>query len=198
VIPTHESKSIDVNLRDWRVERSPDSAAPVGFAFPPPFDNYAGVFPSLDGRLNWREDAHFVGAHGWFKVSILDVTTGENALDRNIRNNVEMLQGGQFPTSTFTVRSISSSRACLESGKAVAVTLEGQFELKGVVVDLTVPASIALQTDSGGGRRLRLAGCFFIEQLRERFNISGPGTDDEPAGNRVRVEFNVVLVPVGP
>jgi len=85
VIPTHESKSIDVNLRDWRVERSPDSAAPVGFAFPPPFDNYAGVFPSLDGRLNWREDAHFVGAHGWFKVSILDVTTGENVASADLK-----------------------------------------------------------------------------------------------------------------
>lgn len=198
VTPSHESTSIKVNVRQWRVERSSSSPAPVRFAFPPPFENHTGVFPSLDGRLYCAEGGSLAGAHGWFTVNILDVTTGEDDLDQNVRHNVEMLQGKTFPTSTFTVRSISSSRSTLESGETVSVTLEGPLELKGVVVDLIVPASITLQLDSAGGRRLRLAGRFFLEQLRERFRIAGPGTNDGPSGNRVTVEFDVVLVPVEP
>jgi len=179
------SRSVEV----WRVDPASSEKPPVWFSFPEPFQIYAGEFPRVEGELRFDDQ----GASGWFRVPILEVTLGEADLDSNVRNNMEMLAGKQHSTSTVSVRAIRGLGPDLRSG--ASVTLLGELELKGVKVTIQSPATLE-ESGSDGARFRTLRGRFVIDRLRERFNILGPGTDDEPQGDRVEVFFDVTLARV--
>lgn len=168
----------------WRVDPGSGAKPPVWFSFPKPFESYAGEFPRIEGELRVGED----GTTGWFRVSILEVTLGEEELDKNVRNNLEMLAGKLHPRSTFTVHSMTASKPSQDD--PVDVLLHGELELKGTRVRVKAPA--VWTTDKGKPARLR--GGFSIESLRERFSIVGPGLEGEVSGDRVEVMFDVGLV----
>jgi len=181
-------------FRTWVV--APQGTAqppPVHFAFAPPVDDYAGEFQRMTGELRLRDDLCLDGARGSFSVSIFDLTMGDADLDANVRNNVEMLEGGRFPASTFRLNSIEGKAACLRVGEPTAVTLHGGLKLKGVAIPLAVAGTIEPRRGEDGSIILQLTGKFIIENLRERFSIFGPGGENEPAGNRVTVEVDVML-----
>lgn len=171
----------------WRVVENSDGHPPITFSFLEPFETYSGVFPRVEGELHFGHG----GATGWFRVAIMEVTLGEADLDANVRNNMEMLAGGKFPTSTFTVRSIVGARK--EYASEIPVTLFGGLELKDATAALIAPATIQ-DVEQDGKTLRRFRGQFMIEQLRERFRIIGPGAESDPAGNRVEVRFDVTLV----
>jgi polyisoprenoid-binding protein YceI len=167
----------------WRVDAESSATPPVWFSFPKPFESYAGEFPRVDGELRIGDDA----TTGWFRVSITEVTLGEEELDRNVRSNTEMLAGSRFPRSTFTVLAMVPPRP----GRSwpVDVVLHAELELKGIRMQVTAPAVLTFES----GKTARLRGGFSIESLREKFDVVGPGVDGEPAGNRVEVMFDVSL-----
>lgn len=153
------------------------------FSFPAPFQSYAGEFPRVEGELRVGED----GTTGWFRVSIMEVALGEAELDKNVRNNMEMLAGRLHPRSTFTVLSMTPPNP--NAAGPVDVVLHGELELKGMKVRVKAPAVLTLDK----GKPARLRGGFSIESLRERFSITGPGVEGEIAGDRVEVMFDVCL-----
>ncbi len=189
--PAASTPSVQV----WRVAPRNDSdPPPARFTFDAPVDNYAGEFARLTGELRLSGDLDLRGAGGAFEAHILDLTMGEKDLDANVRNNVELLCGKQFPVSTFTIRSIDGAGDRLRHNSANDVTLHGELTLKGVTIPLAVPAVLEPRTDTDGRRTIRLRASFAIEQLRARFNIYGPGGENEPAGDRVRVNVDTLLV----
>lgn len=168
----------------WQVDRDLSARPPVWFSFPKPFDTYAGEFPRVEGELR----VHDGTVEGWFRVRIMDVTLGEEELNKNVRHNMEMLAGGAHPTSTFTVRSISPWKSLAD--RATEDLFVGELELKGITVPIKAPAVM----DFSKSGRLRLKGGFVIESLKERFAIVGPGVEGETEGDRVEVLFDVTLL----
>lgn len=160
-----------------------EDEAPIKFSFPKPFESYAGEFPRVHGECL----VHKSGTTCGFLVFIMDATLGEDELDNNVRNNAEMLAGGRFPSSTFLIRSMAPSVAQLD--KPIDLVIDGALQLKGVTVPIKAPARwTPIHRDL-----VRFKGGFVIESLRERFTISGPGVEGDPAGDRVEVTFDVNL-----
>lgn len=186
----------DASLTKWTVRQDVQvEAPPIRFAFATPLEHYAGEIRRAGGELHLRKDLSLADAQGSFSVDIFALTMGEPDLDENVRNNVELLAGKKFPISRFTLRRISSDRERLTPGDSIAATLIGDFELKGVRIPLAASAVLELRTENAGPSTLSLTGSFTIESLRETFHILGPSGEDEPAGNRLTVEFHFVLVP---
>lgn len=168
----------------WRVDVEASAHPPVWFSFPKPFESYAGEFPRVEGELR----VSGAGASGWFRVSIMEVTLGEEELDKNVRHNMEMLAGTLHPRSTFTVLAITPRLPNTDA--PIDVVLQGELELKGIRAPVKAPAVMTFAK----GKPARLRGGFSIESLRDRFSVVGPGVEGEPAGNRVEVMFDVGLV----
>ena len=177
----HTARTPDFEL--WRVVAGSSAKPPVWFSFPKPFESYAGEFPRVEGEL--RIDEH--GTTGWFRVSIMEATLGEEELDKNVRNNMEMLAGGKYPVSTFHVLSMTPAKP--NANGPVDVVLRGELDLKGIRTQVKAPAVLTLEKS----KPARLRGGFSIESLRERFSIVGPGVEGEPSGDRVEVMFDVNL-----
>ncbi|MBI3834963.1 MAG: YceI family protein [Planctomycetes bacterium] len=187
------NRPVEQDLFIWRVV-SPQSEGnpPIRFHFAEPEDSYAGEFPLVRGWLSMNPDAIEDNFTGQFDVETKDVTMGEPDLDSNVRNNVEFLQATAFPISSYVVRSLAANDRRLEEGRPVPITMHGTFKLKGVETPLDVRATLRRVAKSQP-ERILLSGSFEIERLRDRFHISGPGTEDDPAGNQVQVDFNIEL-----
>lgn len=150
----------------------------------------AGEVRNVSGRLLLGPSDQLAGVQGRLDVNILEVTMGEPDLDSNVHNNVEFLQAKSFPQSSYEIRSITSAAKTLKPGEPAPVTLHGLFALKGVVVPMDVAAQMKLGKD-GAANSLTLEGSFAIEQLRERFHIAGPGAENDPAGDRLLLDFQI-------
>lgn len=162
------------------------------FSFPVPHEAYAGEVRAGRG---WVESDAGGRLRGEFTVRVDDVDMGEADLNQNIRYAAEMLRGKDFPEISFAFEDAQpAGRLAPEAGPVDAV-LEGTFRLKGVAVGLRVPARLQL-VPAASGSELDLRGSFELAQLRERFGISGPGAENDPAGDRVRITVHFVLVSV--
>jgi len=179
----------------WMIDESHEhDSAVIRFHFPPPHDAYAGEVRRVQGILHLDEEFRLGREGGWFSVDVMAVTLGEPDLDENVRNNVEFLYGKKFPISRFHLREIAVDRDRHIRGRRADVTLHGDFSLKGVSIPLSVPAMLEVAKEPNGRPGLDLLGSFVLEDLRETFGISGPGDEDDPAGNRLLFEFQFRLV----
>jgi len=171
-----------------------DENPPVRFRFPEPLDSYAGYVRKLQGKLAGDQNLRLFTIKGWFMADIQDVTLGDPDLDQSVRNSAELLNGRQFPVSTFTLDSVEGAADEIVEGASTRVKLRGTLELKGVAVPLEVDASFERRAAENGRPQLILKGSFGLEQLQEKFAITGPGGPDEPAGNRLVLDLHITLV----
>jgi hypothetical protein len=187
-----------------------DGSCNISFSFPPPHEDYSGEVRAATGWVEIEAAGH---ASGSFTVCAADVDMGEPDLTENVRFAAEMLRGKDFPYITFDFENahLSGCRSpsdgappkCAPAVSAVpsghpahSVVLDGTFRLKGVAIPLSVPAQVEFiprenETD------LHLQGAFELHDLRKRFAISGPGGDDDPAGDTLRLTFDFLLTPAG-
>jgi len=188
-------RTTDPRVTIWKIDESrKDGSSVIRFHFPPPQDVYAGEVGRVRGELYLGDDFLLDRSGGWFSVDVMDVTLGEPDLDENVRNNVELLSGKRFPTSTFRVRSITADQGRIVPGRRAEVTLHGDFELKGVTIPLSVSASLEFAIDSNDRSALWMSGSFALEALRKTFDIMGPGGGDDVAGDRLHFAFRFTLV----
>ncbi len=179
----------------WVMDESPDNDLPtIRFHFAPPHDAYAGEVRRVQGAIHFDDEFRLGRDGGWFSVDVTNVTLGEPDLDENVRNNVEFLFGKQFPVSKYVIRSITAGRERIQGSSPVEITLHGDFQLKGVTIPLSVPAKMEYAKDSRDASVLLMSGSFSLEKLRETYGISGPGHENDPAGNRLTFEFHFTLV----
>lgn len=193
----HTNRVVDSHRRSfvWKIDESLEQeVAAIRFHFPPPQDAYAGEVRRVQGMLHLDEDFRLAPEGGWFRVEVKDVALGEPDLDENVRNNVEFLAGKQFPISTFHLREITPKRHRFIRGRVAEVILHGDFMLRDVTIPLSAPATLEVVSDPGGCPVLFLCGSFVLEELRQNFGITGPGTEDNPAGNRLLFDFRFRLI----
>jgi hypothetical protein len=181
----------------WVVDApSPNDPPPIKIQFPEPMDSYSGIVKRLSGRLAGDDRLRLRNFRGWFAAEIRNVSMGEPDLDESIYGSVNLLNGKQFPSATYTLESVVGGADRLFAGQVSDVLLKGTLELKGVVSPLDVPATLEPLPSAEGPPKIRLLAKFSLDRLRETFGIEGPGGPYEPAGNRVLLTVHAVLVPV--
>jgi|GEM_PF-6094172 len=106
-----------------------------------------------------------------------------------------MLDQRRFPKIHYEIRSITSNAEKLTFGVATPIQLHGLFKLKGVTVPLDVDATALLTLDDSELPILLLTGSFTLANLKNRFDVTGPGEPDSPEANTVILDFRFPLVP---
>lgn len=175
------------------VDSPPGSPAPIRFRFPPPIEGYSGEVPRVTGWISLGKHGELAKARGRFEVDVTDVTLGEADLDMNVRNNAEMLHSELFPVSRFEIDRIESDEVRYTGQYPVDVVLHGTFSLKGVSVPLSAKGRLLPRPDVKDPFSFQLEASFELTDLRETFNIAGPGGENEPAGNRMLFEVSVPM-----
>jgi hypothetical protein len=148
---------------------------------------------------------------------------GESDLTENVRYAAEMLSGEEFPEISYEFAAAiteqhsvgaadirSPAQHAGDGQESCVVVMRGAFRLKGVEFPLSTPARVfflpqgegtaAATTERqtwrlGNGELLNIQGAFELHDLRERFHISGPGGEDDAAGNRLLIMFDFQLAP---
>ncbi|MFQ5415385.1 MAG: YceI family protein [Phycisphaerae bacterium] len=183
------SKPIDRAVpRRWVVgDAGPNAPPRVLFRFPAPFDMYAGEAKSIHGRLNLADTGRLEGAAGWFEVDTRSVTMGDPDLDDANRDST-VLNVARYPTSRFTIASISADGAPLAYGRRTAAVMKGRFAMKGVAVPISVRSDFEPVIVETGAPGLDMTASFQISL--NAFGIEGP---DGPEPARSTLVFNVHL-----
>lgn len=180
------------SIQRWEAQKQEGGDPPqIRFSFDKPHDAYQGVASISHGVLHLGPRGTFEKATGRFEVSIDSISLGEAELDESVRYGAVLLQGRKYPHIRFTIREIRAGVRHLN--EVQDVVLVGDFELKGGSVPLNVSARLERQQSKEGVVRLLLSGEFNLEQLQERFGITGPGAEGDAAGNFVRITFHVYL-----
>jgi len=189
--------SYDGPLPDaWYPVWSPLGEPPlIEFHFAPPQDIYVGEIHRAAGHLRFSKGLTFDRARGKFSVHVHAVEMGDDDLTLNVQNAIDMLNGRRFPKIYYEIRSITSDADKLSFGVATPIRLRGLFKLKSVTFPLDVDAVVQPTLDDGGEPIMMLTGSFTLRNLKNRFDISGPGDPDDEAGNTVTINFRFPLVP---
>jgi len=178
-------------VRAWRVDVAAQKQRPaVTFAFPAPLDNYAGRVRTLTGEMTLGDGLALPATTGRFAVPINAVTMGEDELDSEIFG---WLKGQDHPESSFTFSGIETEVDALAFGQVIPGVLVGRFEMKGMGIDLRVPASIEAVVGGDGRPRVTIDGRWAID-IADPFGVAGP--DGPPdARNTLVYQCHIVLEP---
>ena len=180
-----QSWSVDLQARQQRL--------PVQFAFASPLESYSGSARRLDGTLTLGEGRSLSQATGIFRVPIESLTMGEPALDKHMRTN--LLKMAAFPQAEFRLDQIAADVPDLNFGQIVPARLIGQFTMKGIPTELTVPASLEVYIGPDGQPRMSISGAWSL-RLKERYDIEGPD-GPAPASDTLNFLCHIILKAAG-
>ncbi len=177
--------------REWTVDVAAQQQRPaVQFGFGAPLEMYSGQATELTGQLTLGEGLSLADASGKFVVPIKAVTMGEPALDLEIFG---WLAGKKHPDSDFTFDRIETSESKLVFGQVIPGVLVGQFTMKGMTIDLSVPVSIEAILGSDGQPRVTIDGRWTID-ITNPFGVAGPDGPEDVASTLI-YRCHIVLAP---
>lgn len=181
---------------DWHAVWSPLGEPPlVEFRFPPPQDSYVGEIHRVNGHLRFGEGLAFDRARGNFSVHVHAVEMGEPDLTLNVQNAIDMLHARRHPKISYEIRSVKSDTEKLTFGVRTPVVLRGLFRLKGITFPLNVAAIVQPTLDETEQPIMMLTGTFALTDIKNRFDISGPGDPEDESSSTVILNFRFRLLP---
>ncbi len=179
-------------VSDWVIDTAAQHARPaVQFAFPAPLDGYAGEVARITGTLTLGSNLTLANSTGRFVADPATVTMGEPDLDDAIHST--MLMVDDHPEATFELLSVEASDAAMSFNTVTPAILVGRFTMKGISIDLTVPASVEAVVNADGSPRIILDAAWPIS-LKDPFNIDGPPGPKE-ASDTLRYTAHLAFKP---
>lgn len=179
-IPTH-----------WQIpSKHPEGSAAVQFRFPAPLDSYLGEAQKLSGSVAFPDSKKISGMTGEIFVDTFSIIMGEADLDETIKSSL-FLDSVTYPNASFKIKT-AEGNGSLEFGQLIIVNIQGDFQLKGKVVPLSLPLTCEVVIDERGEPALIITGSFSID-LRD-FDIEG-ATGPEPEKYTLLFDLNLFLSP---
>ncbi len=152
-----------------------------------PLENIKGTSEGVSGSFT-IDPKNLASLRGTITTQVTTMKTGNGTRDEHLKGN-QWLDGGKYPTISFTITSVSNVKA---SGNAATGTATGNFTMHGVTKTISIPFKLQYIPESAKTKErapgdLVMVTADFTVSLKD-FNVAGSkGIVGSKVGETIKV-----------